>query len=247
MFTLPGSLQEECTSIMDVKVLALPYRVEMAVCQLSTRLFPLLSWQSKNPDEFRRTASGEADITRIQIAHKVNTALEGKAGSDKEFAGFLLGLFLARDSSGIEKLQETLGSDIQLSLHGCTFPIENKVEQKRDSTINRNCFIFFTLPFYPKVFGRYSSKIKIVVTRKADLISIPSHVFDEIRDWNTHVLSEHNVKMVLPEIYSPSEGIWDPEYEKDAPEFKMFPTVGVDNDKILSFMKKVHESGITFT
>jgi hypothetical protein len=244
MITLPESLHTLCNSISEVKTHALRYRVEMLVAQLSVRLYPFLDWQIKEIDDMPDAVFEHTDLRCSSIAGNINDTIKSHARNELEFVEFLLEAFVANGKQ-IEVIKKDFGPNITVDINGCKFPHENEGFCARDKKFNKNAFVFFTLPFYPKAFGRYSSKIKIIVTRKADLLSLPEGVSYAIREWNTDVLLEQGVKITLPEIFDPGEGIWEPSYDEPNYNFKTTADT-IDTKKIISFMERVHKSGITF-
>jgi hypothetical protein len=75
------------------------------------------------------------------------------------------------------------------------YEYKDKVLQ-RDPSFNKNLFSFITCPLYPKAFGRYSSKVKLVLTRQADIYRVPSGERLRIRMDNNLVLWESGIKII---------------------------------------------------
>ncbi len=100
---------------------------------------------------------------------------------------------------------------IAISIHGIYLRPENdNPETIKDQVKNKRCFTLVTGPYYPKEFGRYSGKIKIVVTRVCDLAKVSDEKYKEIRRDNSEVLKQHGFSIPFPEAFTTPEGVWDP-------------------------------------
>lgn len=90
---------------------------------------------------------------------------------------------------------------------------ELQKHSQSDNLKEDGSFGFFTTPFYPESFWRYSNDINLVMTRVRDLNNLPDRVIRKIILSSNTILKENWVDIKNVETDTHSPGLWIPEYK----------------------------------
>jgi len=227
-FIIPDELLGTDYSFKELRTKLIPFQCERIAVELDIRLFPTLDYHEDNQENERLLESIAKNNRPLGlVAYHIRKMLLGinpTAFNSVESLASMLdddiqheilkgasnpGLS-GKDKGWTKKNKKLL---YRITLDGPTFYYENKDEfLKKDYRFNKNLFSFITCPLYPKEFGRYSKEVKLVLTRHADIESLPEDEQRRIRIESNTLLVNAGVRVDDFLEKSQGEGLWIPEY-----------------------------------
>lgn len=225
-FTLAPGLWDRCGSLEALKRLIVPFGSEIVATELTFRLAPFLPYQLASSVQEHEEALSAYDVMRASAAMALIETMvacseplpSGPADIARWFEGQVLD---AMDAGVPAPCMEIYGpipvqlaglpSLLKLSCTAIDMPFET-IWGSLDQSLNRNLFPIVQCPFYPNAFGRYAPDVRIVLTRKRDIASLPPTVVHSIRSSANRVHRTHGILIEdLKEDRQPS-GLWIPTY-----------------------------------
>lgn len=221
-FTLPSSLLERCSTLLQLKAEIVPYQAEILAAEIDYRLDPFMPYQITQYSKEVLQPIFEKTQYKFATANLVSKVIGGHGFSLKnmsDVAMWLQVMMLHAMMHGVKNPHFYFDDDkalryLTIAPGSIIFHPEDYEEITGPGKNNRNCFGVVLNPFYPKEFGRYSETIQIVISRMSDFTSLPVEQRRKIRYKCNLVYQQHGVKIDNLEEDKQPEGVWIPEYIK---------------------------------
>lgn len=222
-FILPTSVMAKCDSFTLLQKRLLPYQIEYLTASLDCGLEGHLPHHSfLNPLcgslRWRRRyhRMGARELVRELLWF-------GKPWHD--LRGFCRGIFAwakANAKEGVRYPEMILGTLVRDKRKYYTFQMDLSAfaiyqDQNRlhEPAHNDALFSIVKSPLYPEAFGRYSSRVEIVVTRDVDVAMLPLSVKLRLRRQSNAIHAAYGIRIDDLDSHQVGLGYWNLDDEKD--------------------------------
>ncbi len=219
-FVLPDSVIAGCGSHTLLQKRIVPYQVEYLAASMDIGLAPFLPHHSRwawvrarcSPrTRFRRLGAWALmhalqhvrGRTLSDFCNALDTLFKGKTKRGARYPEFIFGTLRRRQKEFYL---------IRLEL--AAFAIYQDQEKLDDPEHNDALFSIVKSPLYPPAFGRYSTRVEIVVTRDVDVVRLPMDSKRRIRTAANAVHMAHGIRIRDPETDQQGVGFWNLDDEK---------------------------------
>ncbi len=221
-FILPESVVGKCSSYTLLQRRLVPYQIEYLAASLDTGLerhLPHHSWwrrawgRMQRSRRYHRMAAKELVRELLWYRPRWND-LQG-------FCGSIFAWAKSNTKQGVRYPEMIEGNLVRKGHRYYTFRMDLSAftlyydqNRVRDPTHNDALFCIIKSPLYPKSFGRYSSRVEIVVTREVDVAMLSYERKLHLRRQSNAVHACHGIRINDLETYQVGLGYWNLDDEK---------------------------------